>query len=220
MDTKIISRGIYIDFEMGLHDKLPHIMGVLIEDNYNCIITNNALSSSAEYKNLQVCNPIDYCNKLLDRAKLEKRVLFGYSEHEKNVISELIPSKAKFLTRSYENANMRKRIKKWIRSTRGKKHASEFETLEKKKAKEEFRNKVGLKDLLGLSFIKYDYPRHLKGFKPAGRTKGIIDQVALRGSHKKLTKSKKRDWTNLINYNEHDCRGMKHLVEFAYKNKF
>ena len=115
---------------------------------------------------------------------------------------------------------MRKRIKKWIRSASDKKHKPEFKKLENKKAKEKFRNKIGLKDLLDLSFIGYDCPRHLKSFKPASRTNGIIDQVALRGSHKELTRSKKRDWTNLINYNEHDCRGMKHLVEFAHQNKF
>ena len=79
------------------------------------------------------------------------------------------------------------------------------------------QRKVGLKDLLSLSFVGYDYPKHLKGFQPATRITGIIkmlnDDLRM-GDYQKLTPTMKRHWANLIKYNEHDYRGMKWLLEF------
>ena len=94
----------------------------------------------------------------------------------------------------------------------------DFKKLKKKiKIADSWSNKVGLKDyLISLDYVKYNYPAHLKSFSPAKAISRMEDQLAKRGDYLKVTPGAKRSFTHLIKYNEHDCRGMEHLIKYVF----
>lgn len=78
------------------------------------------------------------------------------------------------------------------------------------------RGKPGLKDFLVQSAVGYQYKKYLLGVKPGAilnRLRTLLDKRD--GVHRELTKSAKRNWTNLIEYNRQDVLGMIHLVDFV-----
>ena len=89
----------------------------------------------------------------------------------------------------------------------------------KKKIKEAAKwnkNKVGLKDLLLLDYVKYVYPAHRKSFSPAKAISRMEDQLAKYSDYLKVSRGTKRSFSNLITYNEHDCKGMSHLIDYVF----
>ena len=76
-------------------------------------------------------------------------------------------------------------------------------------------NKAGLKDYLVLEFINYDYPRDLKSFSPSKAITWMEKQLkAKENNYAKVSKGAKRAFTNLVRYNEHDCRGAAFMVDY------
>lgn len=213
----IIQNGIYIDFEKRIKDKNPQIMGVLIDGTYECIVTGQKLQSSAEYAGLEFCRPRAYLRKLLDRAEGERRKVIAYSTHERVLMERLLPERKNQIKELYKNANMKQWFQNFVWTQAGEPYRQAFQALQQEVAGQAFTN-IGLKDLLQL--VGYDYPRGFKKFSPATKITGIINMLhdAIRqGEHALLTPSKKRDWTNVIKYNTHDCKGMEYLLQFALR---
>ncbi|MFN5805145.1 MAG: hypothetical protein ACK467_05915, partial [Opitutia bacterium] len=83
--------------------------------------------------------------------------------------------------------------------------------------KDSFRKKVGLSDYLGVPEVKYHVPNRLDGFSPAKTLKRVRDGlVRTDGSYGRLSEDLRVSWKNLIKYNQHDVKGMKHLAEFIH----
>ena len=215
----IIQNGIYIDFEMRIKDNNPQMIGVLIDGTYECIVTGQKLQSSAEYKGLEFRRPKAYLRELLDRAEGERRKVIAYSTHERDLMETLLPERTDQIKKLYKNANMRKWFNRFVQTQNGEPYRQAFQALQQEVAGQPFAN-IGLKDLLQL--VGYDYPRGFKNFSPATKITGIINMLHDddRGCvHSQLTRSKKRDWTNVIKYNTHDCKGMECLLQFALRKE-
>ena len=54
--------------------------------------------------------------------------------------------------------------------------------------------------------------------KTTKRLRALLEMLPRKGSYAALTPTVKRHWTNLLTYNEHDCRGMKELVMRATRD--
>jgi hypothetical protein len=61
--------------------------------------------------------------------------------------------------------------------------------------------------------IGYDMPARLQPSAPARWLKHVVQQMkAHDGRYSRVTRETKRDWRNLLEYNEHDCRGMRAVI--------
>ena len=48
IDSDLITRGIYIDFEQRIKEDLPQIAGVLIDDEYTCYVVDPRLENAVK----------------------------------------------------------------------------------------------------------------------------------------------------------------------------
>jgi hypothetical protein len=72
-----------------------------------------------------------------------------------------------------------------------------------------------LKDYLLAPEVRYPYPKRLRGFEPAKALRLVREQLAAKnGQYGSISDTAKARWTKLIEYNEHDVKGMRHLVEY------
>ena len=202
-------RAIYIDFE-GREEKPPSLVGVLVDNVYSAIILNPEFKSVAENRKLFEQPLEQFVTDTLSTACRERRVIVAWSEHELNTMQEFNDGT---LEERYRNAN--KLVKNFFKTK------PTFKKLKKeiKKSAKWNKNKVGLKDLLWLDYVKYVYPTHLKSFSPAKAISRMEDQLAKYSDYLKVSPGTKRSFSNLITYNEHDCRGMSHLIDYVFSRK-
>ena len=145
--------------------------------------------------------------------------MIACSTHERALMETLLPERTEQINKLYKNANMRKWFKRFVRTQAGEPYRQAFQALQQEVAGQAFTS-IGLKDLLQL--VDYDYPRGFNNFSPATKITGIINMLnddIRRGDHAQLTRPKKRDWTNVIKYNKHDCKGMEYLLQFALREE-
>ena len=203
-------RAIWLDFEGGIN-KLPSLAGVLVEGRYSAIILNPDFGSLAKTRKLVHKSFGDFVGDTLSTASQEERVIAAWSEHELNQMEGFDDG---ILEACYRNAN--KLVLKFF------KNKPTFKKLKKKikKADGWYKNKVGLKDLLGLDYIKYNYPDRLKSFSPSETISRMEGQLAKHGgNYRRVDTDAKRAFTQLIKYNGHDCSGMKHLIDYVFSRK-
>ena len=150
-------RAIWLDFEGGIN-KLPSLAGVLVEGRYSAIILHPDFGSLAKNRKLVQQTFENFVGDTLSTASQEERVIAAWSEHELNQMEGFDDG---ILKKRYRNAN--KLVLKFF------KDKPTFKNLKKKVKKVDgwHKNKVGLKDLLGLDYIKYNYPDSLKSFSPS-----------------------------------------------------
>ena len=112
IDSDLITRGIYIDFEQRIKEDLPQIAGVLIDDEYTCYVVDPRLENAV--KNWQIKRRNENWNyievkklvlRLLDKAESEDRRIIGYSNAELLTIVNLIGDEER-ISKIYFNANM------------------------------------------------------------------------------------------------------------------
>ena len=143
-------------------------------------------------------------------ARVEQGALIaGYSTAELDLLTAARPERTEWISEHYLNAN----AGPWFRKHRPEVYAE----LSAKLPKDSFRKKVGLSDYLGVPEVKYHVPNRLDGFSPAKTLKRVRDGlVRTDGSYGRLSEDLRVSWKNLIKYNQHDVKGMKHLAEFIH----
>ena len=205
-------RAIWLDFEGG-KDKPPSLAGVFVDGLYSATILNPDFASLAKTKKL-IQQPLgDFVRDTLSKASRERRVVAAWSEHELNQMEKFDDGT---LRERYRNAN--KLVLNFFRAERS-------PTM--KKLRQQIKNtggwggnKVGLKHLLDLDFVGYVYPSRFKSFKPAKTISRMEDQLARHGgNYRRVATGAKRAFTQLVRYNEHDCRGMAHMIEYVFSRK-
>lgn len=213
LDSETLERGIYLDFEQGMNEEIPQIAGVLIDGEYTCYIVDPRLEGAAEDRRVKrrgerwrYREAEELAYSLLNTAEEEGRRIIAYSTAEKITLVELIGEK-KRISGLYLNAN----TASWFRKRR----KTTYNRIKREiKRSGRWRKTVGLKDILGLNFVGYDYPRNLKNYSPGRALRDMLSSLKERGDHELVPKNVKRRFTQLHRYNMHDCAGMKHLLEY------
>jgi O-acetyl-ADP-ribose deacetylase (regulator of RNase III) len=182
-----MERAIYIDFE-GFTDKLPSLIGIQIEGNFQQVVFDESLKLAAKAKGLAVADFKAYIGSLIQQAQTEARLVVAYSEHEQNVIMEHagIDISARYL-------DARKLAKLW-----------------KNKCLTAAPTGMGLKDFL--AFIDYERPPYLGEQKSTKRLAAVASMLATKGSYDALTTTVKAQWTKVLQHNRIDVQGMRALV--------
>lgn len=179
---------IYIDFE-GFVELTPSLLGIRIESNLTQVVLDPNLHLAAQAKELPCAGLRETIEELITRCRQERRLIIGYSQHEKLVIKQYAEID---LTGHYRDARMI--AKRW-------------------------KNKLhhghplpgwGLKDFL--IFINYARGAHLGEQKSTSRLKAVGDMLAKKQDYQRLTPVAKAKWTKLLEHNQIDCEGMQALV--------
>ena len=204
-----------MDFEGGIN-KVPSLAGVLVEGRYSAIILHPDFGSLAKNRKLVQQTFENFVGDTLSTASQEERVIAAWSEHELNQMEEFDDG---ILEACYRNAN--KLVLNFFRKERPKTMKKLRKQNKKDRAEGKRRNSnVGLKDLLGLDYIKYNYPDSLKSFSPSETISRMEGQLAKHGgNYRRVATDAKRAFTQLIRYNEHDCRGMACMVDYVFSRK-
>jgi hypothetical protein len=141
----------------------------------------------------------------------DKGVLIGgYSLAELKLLQEARPAQAEWLDDRYLNAN----AGPWFRKQRPELYAQ----LEATIPPDSFRKRVGLTHFLSVREVGYHVPNRLEDFSPAETIKRMREGLAKNGgSYGQLPEALRISWRNLIKYNQHDVKGMRHLAEFIWQ---
>ena len=214
IDSDLITRGIYIDFEQRIKEDLLQIAGVLIDDEYTCYVVDPRLENAV--KNWRIKRRKENWNytdvkklvlRLLDKAESEDRRIIGYSNAELLIIVNLIGDEERIIKR-YFKANMAN----WFKLRRKKTYKrlkAGIKTEERR-----WNKKVGLKDFLQLDYVSYKYPKELLKYSPAKSLCDVIHYLERESDFSLLPKSTLENFNQIYHYNLHDCFGMKHLLEY------
>lgn len=204
-------RAIYLDFECNIKQP-PSFAGTIIDDTYQATLLEDIFKPVATSKKLMMQDLLGFAQKILKLAQSEDRVVVAWSKHELGFLIEQTPD----IEPLYRDAN--KIVLKFFKDRR--KHTVKKLNNQIKKAKAEGlwrNNKVGLKDWLQLDYVDYGYPKNLKSFSPGEALREMREQlIKKRGSYAKIAPSVKRAFSNLVTYNEHDCRGMAHMIDYVF----
>jgi len=210
---EIITKGIYLDFEKPIKEETPQIAGVLIDDEYTCYVIDPRLKEVAEDRRAKrtterwrYCDAKELVLSLLDTAEKEDRHIIGYSEAELNTMTDLVGQEDRISERYY-NANMAPWFKERRKPT--------YNRIKRvKKKSNEWSKTVGLKDILELDFVDYDYPRDLKNYSPASAIRIMLKFLGEKHHYASVPRGPRKNFTILHRYNMHDCKGMRHLLEY------
>ena len=196
---------IWMDFEARSNEHPPRLVGMQTGEKFKQLIFHNSLASAADAKGIELVSWNDF---LLNLASFLSAGAFiaGYSAHERMILEKdfnQLETGMRPKQFNYIDCN----AKKWYKD----RFPREFKAMAS--AAGDFSS-VGLKQFLKIDRIGYDYPRHLGSFQPATRLHQFEQQSIKHGDYANWSKGSKRAWTNLLKYNEHDVRGMKHLTEW------
>ena len=134
----------------------------------------------------------------------------GYSLAELKLLKEARPAQAEWLDDRYLNAN----AGPWFRKQRPEVYAQ----LEATIPPDSFGKRVGLTHFLSVREVGYHVPNRLEDFSPAETIKRMREGLAKNGgSYGQLPEALRISWRNLIKYNQHDVKGMRHLAEFIWQ---
>jgi len=197
-------RAVFIDFE-GTRKDLPSLLGVYIagKKSFSQTVMEQALYPAVLYKSpkigwrVKAAGPAEALEKL--RCVVESRRLrvFAWTTLEQRTIIKLLkgfPELREFWRGRVENAipyakEWKRRVHPEVKLSRKKGRGPN--TLEN------YEKLIGFK-------------RHtIHGWGLTGkRVRGVRAALAKRGSMKKLTRTQKGYWTNLLIHNRDDCQGM------------
>jgi hypothetical protein len=134
----------------------------------------------------------------------------GYSLAELKLLQEARPAQVEWLEDRYLNAN----AGPWFRKQRPEVYAQ----LEATIPPGSFGKHVGLTHFLSLREVGYHVPNRLEDFSPAETIKRMREGLSKNGgSYGQLPEALRISWRNLIKYNQHDVKGMRHLAEFMWQ---
>lgn len=184
------ARAIYVDFE-GFKDKPPSLVGILVDGDLRQVILEPRLFPAAVAKECEIGSIEEVARQLRVRCKAEGRILIGYSEHELRQFKQ-------YANEDFDDVY-------WNALVIAKRWWSVFH-----------RGKVRPRTLKAyLKAIGEAMPAALGEGKATARLKSVLGSLGRKGKYKALTKGVKKKWWNLLEYNEHDCRGTQRLVTIA-----
>jgi len=219
------SRALYIDFE-GLAKQSPALLGVRWSDDecghFHQYVLGPDLAATAERAPTREARwPLDYPHAagtpvapkyfasslecaiaaLTMRSEAEDRMLVSWSRHELVIVQTYIKDNpalvGRFTCRWRDGKLTSKRWKTRVHSD------VVFQ-------RDPFRGRHRLEEYTAL--IGYTGPAYLGQQQAAKRLRDVRDQLKTRGHYKRLTRIAKGKWTKLLEYNWHDCNGLREVV--------
>jgi hypothetical protein len=201
-------RAAFIDFE-GTRKDSPSLLGVYIagRKSFSQTVMEKALYPAALYKSpkitwpVKAASPVEALDKLRRAVESKGLRVFAWSKLEQRIIIKLLagsPELREFWKGRVEDAIPY--AKAW------KRRAHPDAKLSRKKGR-------GPNTLENYEKL-IEYKRHtIHGWGLTGkRVRGVRAALAKRGSMKKLTRTQKGYWTNLLIHNKDDCRGMAEVI--------
>ena len=204
-DFKII----WLDVEMRESDETPAMSTVMTDEKIKTYVHDLALVPPAKARPQGDITYIlwsDLVADLFEKTKSPKTLIGAYTEAELDLLIRATPSRQAHWEKVYFNANARR----WFQ-----KHHPEIynDILAKVKRSDPFA-RVGLKNFLTHKAVGYKYPTNLRGFSPAKQINRLREQfIRYGGVYKDYSAGSKRAWTNLVNYNREDVKGMQWLAQ-------
>ena len=188
-------RSIWLDFE-GVRNSPPAFAGITIDDEFQFFIIDSHLEKlEPVVKDIQFMERGEFMRWLTEKSILEERPIIGYGPHEYKMIHKEDANLAVILNKMYRNAN------KLAKRHFGEDHES------------------GLKDYLKNPKIGYSYPDEFSEFSVTGTVTSLWSQCKKVDLFKELRRKKRtslrKKLRELRRYNEHDCRGMQHLIRIT-----
>ncbi len=146
-------------------------------------------------KDIQFMERKEFLKWLTEISIKQDRPIIGYGPHEYDMILDEDSNYAEVLNKMYRNANKIAR-----------KHFKE-------------NHQDGLKDYLKNPMFEYSYPDEFSEFSVTQTITSLWSQSSKVGSFQDLGKRKRtslrKKLRKLRRYNEHDCRGMQHLMRIV-----
>src|SRR3954454_15029329 len=200
-------RAIYIDFECligkGPVPPKPALLGVVVGDGdtptlEQVILDERLAPAKVARKTNRVSAPPTAVENLLARAAAEGRTIVGWSLFDRDRLKDALPDRAKEIDARYVNAL--KIARPW--------RAAIYLTFPIERA-DEYAPKHTLDKYATLAL----YPRALKKGDAAERIRvvqGALEKTG--GRYSQITEKAKRAWHGLLDYNQHDCLALRHIV--------
>lgn len=183
-------RAVYLDFE-SLVKEPPALLGWACEFHFEQIVLDEQLELAADERSLRIRSLSHTINDLLSKCRDEQRVLVGYSQAEKMTIAEETRFSAADVYRDSKAI-----AKRWINRL----HPEEKLSGGNWKLRH-------LLDLMG-----FPWPSYL-GYQSVGRRiRNVTKQATKKDTYEDFSKSGKKDWTILLDYNRIDTLGMRDLT--------
>jgi len=208
LSAREAKRAVFIDFE-GTRKDSPSLLGVYIagRKSFSQTVMEKALYPAALYKSpkitwpVKAASPVEALDKLRRAVESKGLRVFAWSKLEQRIIIKLLagsPELREFWKGRVEDAIPY--AKAW------KRRAHPDAKLSRKKGR-------GPNTLENYEKL-IEYKRHtIHGWGLTGkRVRGVRAALAKRGSMKKLTRTQKGYWTNLLIHNKDDCRGMAEVI--------
>lgn len=184
-------RSMYVDFE-GFANKPPSLLGILVDGSLTQVVLDPQLEAAARAKRCTTAGLRDVATELIRRCQRERRMLVGYSQHERQVFINYAHVD---FSADYRDGRMIAR--RWWSICRP----------------EMPRADNRLKTFLRA--IGQPMPGRFGVNQMTARLKAVINMLNKRGSYSALTPVVKRKWKELLDYNAFDCHGMQALVTLA-----
>ena len=207
LTTQEASTAIYVDFEsLGNQLARPAILGSLvIDDNtarFQQFVLDEALTGAVVARK-DVCvatTPEDAVLRIVEAAERESRVVVSWSMHDCAVVRATC-SESVAVRFAAVHRNALDTARPWKRRL-----YPEYTFVLKP-----FGGKHPLKEYMRM--IGYATSGRLRPANPAKWLKHTLMQLAsTAGRYRAITSQAKRDWHKLLEYNEHDCRGMREVI--------
>ena len=187
--------GIWLDFE-GVRNSPPAFAGIVIDGEFEFYIIDSHLEKlEPVVKDIQFMERKQFLKWLTEISINQDRPIIGYGPHEYDMILGEDSNYAEILNKMYRNANKIAR-----------KHFKE-------------NHQDGLKDYLKNPMFEYSYPNEFSEFSVTQTITSLWSQSRKVDSFQDLGKRKRtslrKKLRKLRRYNEHDCRGMQHLMRIV-----
>jgi hypothetical protein len=198
------SSAIHVDFEsLGTNIDRPALLGMLVADaagdRFQQFVLDAALRGAIVARKRVCVNATseEAVTTIVDEAERHSRLVVSWSTHECAVVRATC--NAALASRFCAvHRNALDVVRPWKRNL--------YPTF--RLAAKRFGGKHPLKEYFRMT--GYDLPAKLRPPAPAKWLKHTLQQMkANNGRYVAITKQAKRDWHNLLLYNEHDCRGMR-----------
>jgi hypothetical protein len=204
-DFKII----WLDVEMRESDETPAMSTVMTDEKIKTYVHDLALVPPAKARPQGDITYIlwsDLVADLFEKTKSPKTLIGAYTEAELDLLIRATPSRQAHWEKVYFNANARR----WFQ----KHHPEIYNDILAKVRRSDPYARVGLKNFLTHKAVGYKYPTNLRGFSPAKQINRLREQfIRYGGVYKDYSAGSKRAWTNLVNYNREDVKGMQWLAQ-------
>ncbi len=191
-------RAIYLDFE-GFVKEPPSLLGVLIDGSFETLVLDPTLRPAAEAKGLRVTDGTAALRGILERARLEDRIVCAFGNREREAALEDFGVD---LGDRYVNVHpIVKRSWKLTRPERPKRGRGQTWSRRGGFSLEFFEK--------GLGLVR---PPHLGHGHATKRLRGVRQALERHGVWSGLTPTAKAKWTKLLDYNETDVRNLAALA--------